>query len=110
MIEVMNELFLFIFFGGFSIAGVFSLLAVFLPGLIVFIYNLRNGKQKHWPVKHIVGTIISGVIMTSGIIAAGIFFSLTAYYIALHMPTDGSSSSSISALLPLLVAFINPLL
>ena len=107
MIEVMNELFLFIFFGGFSVVGVFSLLAVFLPGLIVFIYNLRNGKQNHWPIKHIVGTIISGVIMTSGIIAAGIFFSLTAYYIVLYTPTGGSSSSAISTAIQYLLLKIN---
>ena len=91
MIEVMNELFLFIFFGGFSIVGVFALLTVFLPGLIVFIYNLRNGKQNHWPVKHIVGTIISGVIMTSGI----------------NMPTGGSSSSAISTAIQYLLLKIN---
>ena len=89
----MAGIFLWSIFGGFLFMGIAAILAVFLVGLIIFIYNLQNGKQKHWPAKHIVGVVISSILMVIGLIAALVCFIYAAKYMGAYTPKGHSSSS-----------------
>ena len=87
----------------------------FFACLIVFIYNLQNGIKGKWPAKHIVGTAVSASIMfiCASFVCFYIFELLWYFFTRTPgIPADTSSStiSQNDTLLPLLVAFINPLL
>ena len=90
---IMAGIFLWSIFGGFLFMGIAVILAIFLVGLIILIYNLQNGKQNHWPAKHIVGVVISSILMLIGLIAALVCFIYAANYMGAYTPKGHSSSS-----------------
>ena len=51
------------------------ILFVFIPCLIIFIINLVNGISKKWPKRHLIPTIITGIVLSVVItLALGLVF------------------------------------
>ena len=68
----------------------------FLACLIIFIYNLQNGRKNKWPAKHIVGIAISGFIMVSALTFMCIYTLEFLVYLFTYTPgIPGPTSSSV---------------
>ena len=104
------DIFFYFINGWMLVQNVFFLIscAAFAACLIIFIYNLQNGKKNKWPAKHIVGTAISGFIMVSALTFMCIYtleflVYLFTYTPGIPVPTSSSSASDSASIQYLLL-------